>query len=131
MARGKAWTATEDAIIRENAMFAPSWNGYAILLPGRTEAAIALRRKVLGVQYDNPKAARHRAPKPKAARAEAPRPTMQRRGRIEYETTWSQEEVEALVLHVRDMCAATGHSPAECAVEFGHLVRAYEAGRRG
>ena len=129
MARGRPWTVTEDAIIRENAMFGPSWNGFELLLPGRTPNAIAARRKALGVQFERGIAkgtARLRRPQ-KAA----PRPTLQRRGTVEYETSWTQGEVEALVRTVRYMVDATGHSPAECFVELSHLVRAYEAaGRR-
>ena len=113
----KAWTAAEDAIIRENAEMGPSWAGYKLLLPGRTYTAIMTRRRVLGVAFATPG-------RPRGTSATgAPR-----RRRTKEATclpdigTWTSEQREALVMGVEALTEQTGHTVRECVVEFARLV---------
>lgn len=117
MPKPKPWTPTEDAIIRENADMGPSWEGYALLLPGRSKTAIMSRRQKLGVQFTRGGArdkAEHRRPRQK---------------RAESSTAWTAEQTEALVLCMQEMTEKTNHTVNECLVEFARIVRAYKAER--
>lgn len=110
----RPWTPTEDAIIRENAAMGPSWEGYALLLPGRTQAAIMSRRQHLGVQFDRG------GTREKAKRR--PRPKKQ----VQTNAVWTAEQTESLVLCMQTMTKKTNHSINECLVEFARIVRAYK-----
>lgn len=118
MPKPKPWTPTEDAIIRENADMGPSWEGYALLLPGRTKAAIMVRRQKLGVQFEVGGARKGNNQK-KTRRTRHALP----------DTIWTDEENEALVRSVVEMTERTNHTVRECVVQFARIVRAYKAER--
>ena len=113
MPKPKPWTPTEDAIIRENADMGPSWEGYELLLPGRTKAAFMVRRQKLGVQFSRGGA---------RDKAEQRRP---RQKRAESNATWTAEQIEALVLCMQTMTESTGHTVNECLVEFARIIKTY------
>lgn len=114
----RAWTPAEDAIIRENAAMGPSWEGYALLLPGRTQGAIMSRRQHLGVQLGG------------GARKGASRGKQKTKRRPLPDTGWTQEQNEALVRGVQRMTEETGHTVRECVVQFARLVVACRRGKR-
>lgn len=122
MPKQRHWTPAEDAIVRENAHLGPSWEGYALLLPGRTKAAIMARRKYLGVAFDSHRG-RPRADgewsKPKPKPEPKPLPTGD---------PWTREQDEALLLCAKAMVEQTGHSTAECAARLREIIRAYRNG---
>ena len=111
----RRWSEAEDRLIRENPGKGPSWEGWAALLPDRTEASIARRRQILGVQFEHSgRQCEHRASADVQPQAEV-EPTPQ----------WTDEQVEALLDHSLAMVKATGHSIQECMVRLAELVRAY------
>lgn len=119
MARG--WTPTEDAIIRENAEMGPSWEGYAILLPGRSKTAIMSRRQKLGVAFD-------RGGARPATKRDKPRRKPQRNPQADA-GTWTDEQSVTLVKCVLDMTRRTGHTTRECFFQLAKVVAAYRSER--
>jgi len=115
----KPWTPTEDAIIRENAAMGPSWEGYALLLPGRTQAAIMSRRQYLGVQFGNG-----------GARKGASRKKPRRKSHALPDTSWTPQQNESLVRGVMEMTERTGHTVRECVVQFARIVTASRKAKR-
>lgn len=138
MPRKAPWSPTEDAIIRENAEMGPSWEGYALLLPGRTQAAIMKRRQALGVSFKQPRARKTTArdeggwgrsakpaqkkPKPKAKQKP------KRRELPPDDGSWTNEQIEQLVRCALTMTEWTGHSLRDCVFELARVVRAYRRG---
>ncbi len=124
MPKHRLWTPTEDAIIRENASLGPSWEGYRLLLPGRTEAAIMARRKKLGVAFDRPG-----AQKKKRTVRRGPKGEVRPKGELPPgDGSWTDEQHERLVLGFKTMTERCDHTAAECVVEFARIVAAYRSG---
>lgn len=115
----KPWTPTEDAIIRENAAMGPSWDGYALLLPGRTQAAIMSRRQHLGVQFGSG-----------GARKGCERRKPRKKHHALPDTNWTDEQNEALVRSVMEMTERTGHTLRECVVQFARIVTAHRKAKK-
>ena len=115
----RAWTPAEDAIIRENAAMGPSWDGYRLLLPGRTQGAIMSRRQYLGVQFGGG-----------GAKAGASCEKNRRKRHALPDTGWTQQQNEALVRGVQRMTEETGHTVRECVVQFARIVTASRKAKR-
>lgn len=120
MPKPKPWTPTEDAIIRENAAMGPSWEGYALLLPGRTQAAIMSRRQHLGVQFGAGGARKGASRRQPRNNNKHPLP----------DTEWTQQQNEALVRSVMEMTERTNHTVRECVVQFARIVTAHRKAKR-
>ena len=114
MPKPKPWTPTEDAIIRENADMGPSWEGYALLLPGRSKTAIMSRRQKLGVQFEIG-----------GARKSGNRKKVRKTRHALPDTIWTDEENEALVRSVVEMTERTNHTARECVVQFARIIKTY------
>lgn len=120
MSRGKAWTPEEDAFLRENREHGPSWEGYRRAMPGRTEIAIASRRKKLGITFKHGERRAYNqywkrlrfgrkgeAATPPPRRASAP---------------WTDEQRVALVRLATEMVDACDHELPECLEELGRII---------
>ena len=104
MGKAGPYTEEEDEILRRNAHRSLDWDGWKELLPNRSKCSINSRRARLGI------GTRRRG----GEIAQAPDKATVRRG-------WGEGQRIALREGVAALVAATGHTLAQCAVEYQRM----------
>ena len=121
MTKRKAWTKEEDEFLVKHRNHGPSWEGYHRALPDRTQAAIATRRKNLGIAFAQN--ARAYGPEIRVSRPK-PSPKPKQKPPTRADKPWTDSQRVELVRLATEMVESCDHGLPECLRELGRLVAA-------
>jgi len=97
---GRPWSTSDERTLREHyPTYGPAWDGWKLLLPGRSAAAIANHAAIMGVTSNS------------------------RHGNVREGKDWTPEQRGALLRCVTRMTIECDHDLRECMLELTRLLR--------